>query len=80
MFGGESQTWMGGYKTHARAIMTAGLGTKPLPVQRTLELQELLSMIRRRQVGDERKEQKNGPEAAREEEKGKQGGRPGGSK
>lgn len=49
-------------------IMIADLGTKPLPVQRTLELKELMPMILQRKVEEEKKKE-DGPETARKEEK-----------
>ena len=48
-------------------IMIADLGTKPLPIQRTLELKELMSMILQKKVEEERKLKEDGPEAARKE-------------
>ena len=49
------------------AIMIADLGTKPLPIQRTLELKELMSMILQKNLEEERKPKEDGPEAARKE-------------
>lgn len=44
-------------------IMIADLSTKPLPVQRTLELKELMSTIQRKV--EEEKKKEAGPEAVR---------------
>ena len=57
------------------AIMIADLGTKPLPIQRTLELKELMSMAIQKKVEEEKKEVKeDGPEAARVQKEVKEDG------
>ena len=59
------------------AIMIADLGTKPLPIQRTLELKELMSMTIQKKMEEEKKEAKeDGPGAARLKEDGLRAVRP----
>ena len=59
-------------------IMIADFGTKPLPIQRTLELKELMSMAIQKKMEEEKKEAKeDGPEAARPKKEEDQGKDPG---